>query len=239
MKLKILLLNFGYGLGLRGSFLDLLTKGYRYLFCPEAVQRQSMTQLNQLIQEQKPNLSCIIEIRRDQVYHLTDRHITFRNKYGPLSLLSSLPVTGQNGNAVASGRPLKVTTRYLKCGLKKLVYEIELNDTHVFVVHLALLRSSIRKQQIEKLKKLIAPHGKVIVCGDFNVKNWDDLSPLLDKLKVANSKKENTFPSHSPRRTIDLFLFTPNLAVSKCQVLTRDLSDHLPVVLEFDNFLFT
>lgn len=93
------------------------------------------------------------------------------------------------------------------------------------------------KHRLHRARWIVPP----IICGDFNNPNTRDdataslLSHLSDycdyQLMPAGG---HTFPSPLPQRTLD-FVFVPQgCSAVKCEIVRTMLSDHLPVVVEFD-----
>ena len=77
----------------------------------------------------------------------------------------------------------------------------------------------------------------VIVAGDFNVLRGDrelQLFLAATGLKNANSNSQPSFPSRAPRRQLDYIFHTPQIRVTGFQIPQIKLSDHTPLVCEFE-----
>ena len=76
-----------------------------------------------------------------------------------------------------------------------------------------------------------------IVAGDFNL-FWgqEEISLFLRalNLKNANMQALPTYPSWKPRKTLDFILYSEGIRVNDFQVLHEKLSDHLPLMIDFD-----
>jgi len=241
---KILNYNLGYGLGLKGSVQEYIFNFHRYVRRPPDVRLRALTGLRDVLRREQPDLCCLSEVDDDLVTSLKDMvdaeypHTDVENKYGIESVLRKLPVFSDSGNAFLSRQPLPFSKHYLKTGTKRLVYEMQPRaNVHVFAGHFSLTKHT-RRQQFRELKELTERHSNVVVCGDFNIfHGFDELKELIQQtgLRLLNSEREYTYPTHRPNRTLDLFLCSPHLKVKRFDIL-KDVhsSDHLPVLLELD-----
>lgn len=246
-KFKILLLNLEYCLDVKASVFGIAARGYRYLFCPKKTQKRTLNHLNRLIHKIQPDLCCFVEIDRgsrisnriNQINKLTNGSYHFHsieNKYKPKGLLRRLPFFCSQCNGFLAKKDLPHKTFFLKKGLKKLVYQIQINsDTALFLVHFSLSKK-IRKAQLLELEKLLPNAQKLILCGDFNIfRGMKEINWFIEKnnLKVINPASQKTFPSHKPKKNLDLFLASKNLNIAGFNVLSNvKISDHLPVLME-------
>ena len=94
-----------------------------------------------------------------------------------------------------------------------------------------------RSQAREKIERI-----QPIICGDFNCpakRSRDAVQRIfryleLDRQYTLLPEKARTFPAHFPTRTID-FVFMPNQCkVTHVEVLPVYVSDHRPVLVEFE-----
>jgi endonuclease/exonuclease/phosphatase family metal-dependent hydrolase len=161
------------------------------------------------------------------------------------------------GNAVLSHHAIRtaetVTFGQRKVGEKGFLYvEVDVQGRLVPVVNLHLHFSS-RVQRLRQLERLLAwlrdkhrLHSDrwsvpPIVCGDFNNSGTRDdaTAALLSHLSdygdyTFHPQKGGTFPSPLPRRALD-FIFLPSAcAGARCEVVRTLLSDHRPVVVDFE-----
>ncbi|HVU32494.1 MAG TPA: endonuclease/exonuclease/phosphatase family protein [Opitutaceae bacterium] len=161
------------------------------------------------------------------------------------------------GNAVLSRLPIRVAETVVfgqrQLGEKGFLYvELEVGGRILPLVNLHLHFGS-RAQRLRQLERLLAwlreKHrlhasrwvAPPIVCGDFNNPNTQDdataalLSHLSDYCEYSLHPAVGlTFPSPMPRRALD-FVFLPEGCSSvRCEVVRSMLSDHLPVVVEFE-----
>lgn len=232
---KILLFNIGYCLGLDGSFWKYALHFYRYFFCSKKIKHRILNELALLIKKTNPDLCCLTEV--DKRSKITNHLYPFHDmaiKYGKKSIIPSIPFFKGKCNGFLSKKNILFQKHYLARGGKKLVYELFLPDNlSVFLVHLSL-SSKMRKKQFEELGRLVH-NKKVIVCGDFNI--WKGIKELDDFLLTHNLKMMGypTFPSHRPKKILDVFIYSRGLDVKKMTVL-KDvrISDHLPVLLEIN-----
>lgn len=159
-------------------------------------------------------------------------------KYGQDSLWRRLPVLKKQGNAfLARDRIRNETFHYFQRGMKRLVIELELEHVVVYLVHLSL-GARARHTQLGDLYNLVKNTGKpCIVAGDFNML-WGereiDLFLAATGLRNANTRNLPTFPSRLPRRHLDFVLHSSEIEVKDFQVPRIALSDHLPVLVDFN-----
>jgi endonuclease/exonuclease/phosphatase family metal-dependent hydrolase len=123
----------------------------------------------------------------------------------------------------------------------------ELNDSlHVFNVHLDLLEKG-RRQQLEKIvaraSSHVPPETPFILGGDFN--DWSEsLHPMCiehlqayESHSAVHNQLAKSFPSFFPQLPLDRLYFK-HLKISSSKTLNThpwaDLSDHLPLLVEFD-----
>jgi endonuclease/exonuclease/phosphatase family metal-dependent hydrolase len=161
------------------------------------------------------------------------------------------------GNALLSRHPIRaaetVAFGQRRLGEKGFLYvELEIGDACIPIVNLHLPFSSraARLKQLERLLTWLREKHRLhagtwrippIICGDFNNPGTRDdataslLSHLSDYCDyVLHPVAGMTFPSPLPRRALD-FIFLPAGCVNvKCEVVRSILSDHRPVVVDFE-----
>lgn len=155
---------------------------------------------------------------------------------------------GEHGNAMLSRWPVvshqhedMSDHRFEQRGLLHSEVLVHGCAVHVVVVHLGLIKAS-RVRQIAQLQQYIAreipPNAAVVVAGDFN--DWGTTVPIaLAKagLVAFNQQKAATFPSRLPVVQLDHVYargLTPlGLQVPRGRIWGR-MSDHLPLIAEFD-----
>jgi len=163
---------------------------------------------------------------------------TYMSKYAQSSLLNFLPMTNKQGNAFLTRDSVRNTVfHYFDKGVKRLVIELEMENLVVFLVHLSL-SFRVRHRQLGDLYNLVNGTGKPhIVAGDFNAL-WGDremgLFLAATRLTNANVAGVPTFPSWSPRRQLDFVLYSPGIRMTGFEMPRVALSDHLPLVMDFD-----
>lgn len=161
------------------------------------------------------------------------------------------------GNAILSRRAIRsaetVVFGQRRMGEKGFLYvELDVGGKCVPLVNLHLHFSS-RVKRLKQLERLLSwlkekyrMHGATwamppIVCGDFNNPGTRDdataslLSHLSDYCDYALHPMGGlTFPSPMPSRALD-FIFLPDKCANvRCEIVRSMLSDHLPVVVEFE-----
>jgi len=163
---------------------------------------------------------------------------SYETKYGERSINQILPIVRKQGNAfMAAPRVHGETFHYFDTGIKRLIIELEMREFAVFLVHLSL-KYRHRHLQLRHLYDLIEKTSKpVIVAGDFNTFWGENEIYLFMKaagLRSANVASLPTYPSRAPRKELDFILYQEGIRVTDFKVPNVKLSDHLPLVCDFD-----
>jgi endonuclease/exonuclease/phosphatase family metal-dependent hydrolase len=138
---------------------------------------------------------------------------------------------------------------------------LEVGNQHFKIVnlHLEAFDKENRKEQIQKLNKIIVEDKLDIVTGDFNMlpksaskrsnfannDNYENdtsydlmmesqLSEVIpDDIYAKDESLYFTFPAWKPDRRLDYVFYRPELKMMKAEVLPSALSDHLPIRVTF------
>jgi endonuclease/exonuclease/phosphatase family metal-dependent hydrolase len=159
-------------------------------------------------------------------------------KYGEESFNQFIPILRKQANAfLAAPRITGERFHYFDTGIKKLIIELELDDVAIFLVHLSL-KYRHRHFQLRHLYELVRSCQKpVIVAGDFNTFWGEDEIFLFMKaagLQSANVESLPSYPSRSPRLELDFILYGGGIEISNFNIPKVELSDHLPLVCDFE-----
>ncbi len=208
-----------------------------------------MDEIIDFIDEVNPDVMGLIEVdngsyrsgKKCQVEKIAEKlgHFhTYRSKYATDSWWQRIPIYNKQGNAFLAKDTIRGEKyHYFEQGMKKLVIELELEHVTFFLVHLALGYRA-RQAQILHLYNMIKETNRpYIVAGDFNAFMGEDEIQLLmsaSSLQNADKEMQPTFPSHKPKRHLDFILHSPEVRVNKFEMPQVQLSDHLPLVLDFD-----
>ena len=158
-------------------------------------------------------------------------------KYANSSVAHRVPVLKKQGNALLTNDEiLGHKFHYFDEGFKRLIIEVQLPDTTVFLVHLSLSYRK-RKKQLDHLARLIHKvQGPLIVAGDFNVL-WGDseMEFFLEStgLSSANQEGVSSYPSRYPLRQLDYILHSRELEPCNFNIPAVTYSDHAPLVCDF------
>lgn len=152
--------------------------------------------------------------------------------------ISRIPILKSQGNAVISRiNSLYSVSHDLERGMKRNALEVSFENFSLVLVHLPLGRAS-RSYQLEKLKSIYMSRKKpMIIAGDYNTLNGShELDHLIGEtgLKSANTDGIPTFPCKKPRKELDFILTSPDIHISNFDIPEVDLSDHLPLVCDFE-----
>ncbi|NLZ17108.1 MAG: endonuclease [Desulfobulbaceae bacterium] len=160
------------------------------------------------------------------------------SKYGVGAMASRLPVLKSQGNAVLSRMPIiSHRFQYFDEGVKRLIIQACTEHLTVFLVHLSLTYRK-RQYQLERLYRLIRKVQRpVFLAGDFNVL-WGSREMELflgaTGLCSVNHERIPSHPSDQPTRELDFILHSPELRPVRFFSPTITLSDHAPLVCDFE-----
>jgi len=180
-------------------------------------------------------------IKRNQAEIIADAlghdHV-YQSKYRPDGLVRRLPLFSKQGNAVITQHQIRNQRfHYLNHGIKRLVIELEFETCVIFLVHLSI-KFRHRHHQLHDLHELIKQARKpMVVAGDFNpLWGTHELQLFLAASGLQNANRSNTpsHPSHAPRRRLDYILHSADIRVSDFFVPNVCLSDHMPLVCDFE-----
>jgi len=177
---------------------------------------------------------CQVEKIADQLGHFH----SYASKYGADSRWQRIPIYNKQGNAFLAKDTIHAERlHYFERGMKKLVIELELEHVTFFLVHLAL-SYKVRQQQILHLYRMIKETNRpYIVAGDFNSFMGEKEIELLlaaSNLQNADLKMQPSYPSKNPKRHLDFILHSPKIKINQFEMPRVQLSDHLPLVVDFD-----
>lgn len=132
---------------------------------------------------------------------------------------------------------LERVTHESRCVIKTVI-EIENTDIMLLVCHMGLAKAE-RKRAVSTICRILDENDMpCILMGDFNTTPDNGvLEPIYSRLEdtdgCAVNKGHATYPSDSPRDKID-YMFFRGITCKKCVTLTDVVSDHLPIVAEFE-----
>jgi len=163
---------------------------------------------------------------------------SYCSKYGETSHWQRVPIYNKQGNAfLAKDNIHGEKFHYFERGMKKLVIELELEHVTFFLVHLALSYKA-RQEQILHLYHLVKETNRpYILAGDFNAFMGEKEIQLLmsaSGLQNADKDMQPSYPSNNPRKHLDFILHSPEIKVNKFWIPDVQLSDHLPLVIDFE-----
>jgi endonuclease/exonuclease/phosphatase family metal-dependent hydrolase len=239
---KVLFSNLGYATGINGALLQHVARSYRHVFQPMKLQRAVLSQFMEVVEREKPDLCCLIELDRGSMhsgffnqmdallsdaYHFHD----VADKYGPGSRLSQLPFHAGKSSGILASTSFEFEYRHFVHGAKRLIYHVKLaSDLTLLFTHFSLNAKTRQKQFGEMREMIDSLTGNVIILADFNTLNGlRELGPLLSRgdLELMNSPDEPTFTFHRWHHVLDLCLCSrsirPDLSL---KVISQPFSDH-------------
>ncbi len=241
--MRLLVYNIAYGTGSPGREYRRLFTSHRYL----RTDNKYFNQIRDFVSRQKPDVIGLIEVdsgsfrtrKINQVVELAEElghyHVC-QSKYGSNSVAGRMPLLRKQVNAVLTSTENAVTRfHYFPRGVKKLVIETQIQDVFFFFVHLSL-RKTARADQLKYLSSLIPHNRPVIIAGDFNCfSGTEELKHICKKHGLLNANPNNapTYPAWEPTRQLDFILHSPQIVPDRFEIVPVELSDHLPLVLDF------
>jgi len=242
--MRLLVYNIRYAVG-AGPTPQMPVPGAGYLFGNPG----NLIKITDFIKSTDPDVVGLIEVdigsmrsgRINQAEAIADAlgHFSaYECKYGEESVNQLIPILRKQGNAFLSApRITGERFHYFDQGIKKLIIELELDDVAIFLVHLSL-KYRHRHFQLRHLYELIQNSTKpVIVAGDFNTFWGENEIFLFMKaagLRSANVASDPTYPSRSPRMELDFILYGEGIEVTDFEIPDVSLSDHLPLICDFN-----
>jgi endonuclease/exonuclease/phosphatase family metal-dependent hydrolase len=242
--MRLLLYNIRYAVG-GGASMHMPLPGAGYVLGNQSV----LPEITRFIKDVDPDIVGLIEVDtgsiRSRMVNQAEKIATdlqmntsYETKYGSKSINQILPIVRKQGNAfMAAQRVHGEKFHYFDTGIKRLIIELEMAEFAVFLVHLSL-KYRHRHLQLRRLHDLIeATEKPVIVAGDFNT-FWGENEIYLFKraagLKSANVDGLPTYPSRAPRKELDFVLYQDGITVNSFDVPDVRLSDHLPLICDFE-----
>ena len=118
-----------------------------------------------------------------------------------------------------------------------MIIEVDIAGIAIFLVHLAI-KQKVREKQLNHLAQIAEKIDKpLIITGDFNTfAGWGELEELCTKLKLKNANllHKSTYPSWNPHHELDFILHSQHIKINSFAVYDVHLSDHMPVMIDFD-----
>ena len=242
--MRLLLYNIRYAVG-GGASMHMPLPGAGYVLGNQSV----LPDITRFIKTVDPDIVGLIEVDtgsiRSRMVNQAEKiasdlgmNTSYETKYGEKSINQILPIVRKQGNAfMAAQRVHGETFHYFETGIKRLIIELEMEEFAVFLVHLSL-KYRHRHLQLRHLHDLIEKTEKpVIVAGDFNTfwgENEIYLFMRAAGLTSANVDSVPTYPSRAPRKELDFVLYQEGIEVQKLEIPDIRLSDHLPLICDFE-----
>lgn len=134
---------------------------------------------------------------------------------------------------------------FLPSTLKRVMtkVEVEINGklVSIYNTHLDYMLDITKKRQLKRILKILQKdNNPIILTGDFNLKNNNDIfNNFVEEMKKLNINHidvlDNTWKPSKYHRAIDhIFLSDDFVLNSKKIVKNIDISDHYPILIEID-----
>jgi endonuclease/exonuclease/phosphatase family metal-dependent hydrolase len=209
----------------------------------------NLSQIIDFVREVNPDIIGLLEVdsgsyradksnQAEAIASEIKQYHVYQSKYPTDSLAQKVPLVNKQGNAIlTSQRIISHRFHYFNNGIKRLVIELELENFHIFLVHLSL-KFRHRQYQLQELHQMVKSVDKpVVVAGDFNVL-WGDRELQLflaaTGLSSANGEGQPSHPSRAPRRQLDFIFHSPGIEITNFCIPQVKLSDHTPLICDFE-----
>lgn len=219
--------------------------------------RLEIHNLGHAVEQLDADIVCLQEVRKthrreaqhfDRWPQMPQADFLAPEGYTAIYRTNALTRHGEHGNAMLSRWPVVAHQhedmsdhRFEQRGLLHSEVIVHGMAVHVLVVHLGLIKAS-RVRQLDQLVRFIereiSADAPIIVAGDFN--DWGTtVRSVLSAAGLAafESERMATFPSRLPVVQLDYVYargLTPlNSHVPRGRIWGR-MSDHLPLIAEFD-----
>jgi len=215
--------------------------------------KRNLLKICKEISAYKPDVLAFIEIQAKSFFgrekyddivreKMRMKHFLIKPKYffgGLTKMFKYIPGIKDQSNALFSKKGFCDSEFiYFKEGVKKLIIKapIKIPKKITFlIVHLALAKGSRRKQMEELVEIVNDIDGPIILAGDFNTFGGEkELGVLVKNSRLRKVKESLTFPAFHPNKVLDHILVSPEIRVKNYKVLKLKLSDHLPVMVDFE-----
>ncbi|MBW2977753.1 endonuclease/exonuclease/phosphatase family protein [Candidatus Woesearchaeota archaeon] len=141
-------------------------------------------------------------------------------------------------NGMCSRYPFSVRENYeLAGGIQRRslgVADVEVDDQNIVVItaHLPLGKGSRKKPLSEIVKVVNEIEYPVILTGDLNTEDKEELKPVTEGTRLRPTDDYKTYPAWNPRLKLDHIFVSPEFEVDDVYVPFVKVSDHLPLVAE-------
>jgi endonuclease/exonuclease/phosphatase family metal-dependent hydrolase len=215
--------------------------------------KRNLLKICKEISTYKPDVLAFIEIQAKSFFKrerydaivrekMRMKHSLVKPKYffhGLTKILKYIPGIKDQSNALFSKKSFCDSEFvYFKEGVKKLIIKASIKvpkKITFLIVHLALAKGSRRKQMkelVEIVKNIDTP---IVLAGDFNTFSGEkELGVLIKNSRLRKVKESLTFPAFHPNKVLDHILVSPEIRIKNYEVLKLRLSDHLPVMVDFE-----
>lgn len=254
--MKLLSCNAGYLLDYAGSYHEYVLRPHRGFVGSRRAEERAVDRLVDVIVDERPDVVGLVEVDQGSLRTRTDGQVTYvaehlgkrgyeynpyaATKYGDDGVIPSLPMLQYLANGVLVNGEYDTTAHYLETGPKRLVIEVSHPEVDIFTTHLAM-SGRARRNQLRELAELVRQRERPIVAGDFNAYNgFDEVRDAFEGTGLELYDPGETVPPRpldsvvTDTRTLDFFLVPSGLSVTRCEALDVQVSDHRPIVLEFE-----
>jgi endonuclease/exonuclease/phosphatase family metal-dependent hydrolase len=214
------------------------------IFCFQEVYHEALEKIS--TEDRKVSLNIFSEIKALLQTHNTFFKPVVENIYGIGMLVKNkIEVLGEgeisihdNPNYPGRGPTHSRNLQWLECRINNKIYSIL--NVHGLWNGMGKTDSPERIAQSQRIKDFVDTiNTPKILCGDFNLRPDTQSMQILEKgmnnlIKTYNVKSTRTSWYTKEEKFADYILTSPEIIVKNFKVLPVEVSDHAPLLLEFD-----
>jgi len=256
LMVKLICYNIEYCSGLKGKWYDYFNI-YREIFVPpKGLDKRIIEELKKF----NPDILGLVEVDigskradRDEAKFFCDglemknfdEAVKYIDKGAGKLFKKLMPKMRKQAIALLTKYKIDhIKHHVLSKGVKRILIEVVVRcpkKVTILLAHLSLGKKA-RKKQLEDIANIVKQTtGHLILMGDFNTfageKEIDEIllnTRLENKAKLNHDLNHFTQPTAKPSRVLDYVLTSHDVEVNEYKILRIPLSDHLPVMIDFD-----
>jgi len=253
---KLICYNIEYCSGLKGKWYDYFNI-YREIFVPP---KNLDTKMIEALKQFEPDILGLVEVdigskraKKDEAKFFSeglemkdfDEAVKYIDKGAGKFAKKIMPKMRKQAIAVLTKYKIEhIKHHVLSKGVKRILIEVALKcpkKVTILLGHLSLGKKA-RKKQLQDIAGIVKNiKGPLILMGDFNTfKGEKEIEELLSNTRLENKSKLNhdanhfTQPTFKPTMVLDYILTSKDIKVNDYKILRIPLSDHLPVMIDFE-----
>lgn len=239
--IKILSYNIEFCASVNKGYWQYITSFWKYIFPHKTT---GLRQIATLINKENYDVCTFTEIdaasirtgAMNYLKKLSNMTVLKHHKFYPVNGLKYIYL---RGNGILTKHPIidYQNTLIKRFGEKRRLSSaiIDFNGKKIMILTTQLsLGHRSRLKELNKIIEIInSTKLPIILTGDFNTQNGDELNILFENTQLQSVGTPKTFPSWNPKRRIDYIFYSSEFeVVQSFSIPDLKISDHLPIVAE-------